>query len=385
MSVIHRIALTFAGTASAVAAAALVMAPAAGAQSASAAPFISHFHTVATIASTVPANGDVNPYGVAVISQSTGNLHRGDVLVSNFNNGANLQGTGTTIVEVSPGGAVTQFAGIDAAKLPGACPGGVGLTTALSVLPGGWVVVGSLPTSDGSSATASAGCLLVLDSHGNVRETISGHGINGPWDMTALSVGNISELFVTNVLNGTVAANGNVTDHGTVLRLVLVQGGNLPPKLVAVTTIGSGFPERTDPAALVVGPTGVGLNSQGTLFVADSVANRIAAIPAAPFRLTSAGTGQTVTSGGVLNTPLGLTVAPNGDVLTVNGADGNIVETTPGGKQVAKFLLDNSVPSPQTTPPTPPGAGALFGLAVAPDGNGVYYVDDATNTFDLFH
>jgi hypothetical protein len=377
MSVIHRIALTFAGTAGAVAAAALVMAPAAGAQSMSAAPFISHFHTTTTIASTVPGNGDVNPYGVAVIGQSTGDLHRGNVLVSNFNNSANLQGTGTTIVEVSPGGTVTQFAGINAATLPGACPGGVGLTTALSVLPGGWVVVGSLPTTDGTSATASAGCLIVLDSHGNVRETISGHGINGPWDMTAVSEGNIAELFVTNVLNGTKAANGKVTNQGTVLRLVLVLGGNQPPKLVAVTTIGSGFPERTDPAALVVGPTGVGLDSHGTLFVADSVANRIAAIPFAPWRLSSAGTGQTVTTGGALNTPLGLTVAPNGDVLTVNAADGNLVETTPGGKQVATHVLDSSG--------SPPGAGALFGLAVAPYGAGVYYVDDATNTFALLH
>jgi hypothetical protein len=384
MSVIHRIALTFATAAGAVATAALVMAPAAGAQSMSAAPFISQFHTTTTIASTVPANGDVNPYGTVVVGQSTGKLHRGDVLISNFNNSSNLQGTGTTIVEVSPHGTVTQFAGINAATLPGACPGGVGLTTALSVLPGGWVVVGSLPTTDGTSATASAGCLIVLDSNGNVRETISGHGINGPWDMTALSAGHISELFVTNVLNGTVAASPNVVKQGTVLRLVLLTG-NFPPKLVAVTTIGSGFSERTDPAALVVGPTGVGLNSQGTLFVADSVNSRIAAIPNAPTRLSSAGTGITVTSGGAINTPLGLAVAPNGDVLTVNGADGNIVETTPGGHQVAKFLLDSSVPSPQTTPPTPPGAGALFGLAVAPYGTGVYYVDDATNTLDLFH
>jgi hypothetical protein len=384
MSVIRRIALTFAGTAGAVAAAALVMAPAAGAQTTSSAPFISHFHTTTSIASTVPQNGDVNPYGMVVIKHSIGKLYRGDVLISNFNDGQNAQGTGSTIVEVSPHGTVTQFAGISAAGLPGACPGGVGLTTALSVLPGGWVVVGSLPTADGTSATAQAGCLIVLDSHGHVRETFSGHGINGPWDMTSLSVGNLSELFVTNVLNGTVAASPKTVNKGTVLRLVLLTG-DFAPKLVAVTTIGSGFSERTDPAALVVGPTGVGLNSEGTLFVADTVNNRIAAIPNAPIRLSSAGTGVTVTSGGALNAPLGLTVAPNGDVLTVNGGDGFIIETTPGGKQAAKFLLDNSVPSPQTTPPTPPGAGALFGLAVAPHGDGVYYVDDATNTLDLFH
>jgi sugar lactone lactonase YvrE len=161
-------------------------------------------------------------------------------------------------------------------------------------------------------------------------------------------------------------------------RLALLLRGNKPPQLVAHMVIGSGFGERTDPAALVVGPTGLGLNSRGTLFVADSVGNRITAIPAAPVRVTSAGTGKVVTTGGKLNTPLGLAIAPNGDVLTVNGGDGFIVETTPAGKQVASFLLDN-------TGGPPPGNGALFGLAVTPNANGVYYVDDAANTLNLFH
>ncbi|HEX8727002.1 MAG TPA: hypothetical protein VF739_00175, partial [Ktedonobacterales bacterium] len=95
------------------------------------------------MASTVPANGDINPYGVAVIPHSVGNLVAGNVLVSNFNNSTNAQGTGSTIVQVTPAGAVSPFAHI---VLPSsACPGGVGLTTALGVLQRGWVIVGSLP------------------------------------------------------------------------------------------------------------------------------------------------------------------------------------------------------------------------------------------------
>jgi hypothetical protein len=339
--------------------------------------FIGNLKTITDISSTVPANGDVNPYGVAVVQQSRGRLQQGDVLVSNFNNSGNLQGTGTTIVEVSPAGQLTQFAQISAAKLPGSCPGGVGLTTALSILPGGWVVVGSTPSADGTAATAQAGCLIVLDSQGNVRETISGHGINGPWDMTAFSVGPLSELFVTNVLNGTVAANGAVVNRGTVLRLLVQTSVSSPPRLLAVTTIGSGFAERTDPAAFVVGPTGVGLGFNGTLYVADTGLSRITAIPRAVTRLTSAGTGAVLTSGGSLNNPLGLAIAPGGDVLTVNGGDGQIVETSPAGVQVAHQFLDTSG--------SPPGAGALFGLAVAPGGRGVYFVDDATNFLRILH
>ena len=53
------------------------------------------------IVSTVPANGDVNPYGVAFVPQGfqrgNGPLQPGDILVSNFNNSSNLQGTGTTL------------------------------------------------------------------------------------------------------------------------------------------------------------------------------------------------------------------------------------------------------------------------------------------------
>ena len=189
-------------------------------------------------------------------------LVRGDVLISNFNNSKNLQGTGTTIVQVSPKGKLSHFAKINAAKLPGKCPGGVGLTTALTILRGGWVVVGSLPTKDGSAATSSAGCLIVLDNHGRVRETFAGNGINGPWDMTSVSHGPFAELFVTNVLNGTKAAGGRVVNNGTVLRLVLMVGGSQPPRLINTTTIGSGFPQRTDPAALVIGATGVGPGAQ---------------------------------------------------------------------------------------------------------------------------
>jgi hypothetical protein len=264
---------------------------------------------------------------------------------------------------------VSQFAKIG--NLGGACPGGVGLTTALSVLRSGWVIVGSLPTQNGS--VSGAGCLIVLDSHGMVRETFTGHGINGPWDMTALDLGGIAELFVTNVLNGTVAAGGNTVNGGTVLRLVITAVGT--PRLLNVTKIGSGFPERLDPAALVIGPTGDGLAANGTLYVADTLNNRIAAIPNAVLRRSDDGTGKTVSAGGALNGELGLAVAPGGDILTVNSGDGNLVETTPGGAQVVVKNIDVGGA----------GAGDLFGLAVKPDADAVYFVNDGTNTLNLLH
>ncbi|MGH9529741.1 MAG: SMP-30/gluconolactonase/LRE family protein [Terriglobales bacterium] len=330
-----------------------------------------------TIASTVPSNGDVNPYGIARVPRTTGLLVRGNILVSNFNNSANLQGTGTTIVQITPNGSASLFAQIDATTLPGPCPGGIGLTTALAVLRDGWVIVGSLPTSDGTSATAQAGCLLVLNNQGQVVETFYGSLINGPWDMMALDGGNTAALFVTNVLNGTVAANGKVVHEGTVIRMMLSVSAKTMPNLESITVVGSGFPERSDPAALVIGPTGLGLSPDGSnLYVADSLSNRIASISDPLSRISSAGRGTTITKGGNLDDPLGLTVSSDGNILSVNGNNGYLVETTPAGLQIATVLLDSTG--------NPPGAGALFGLISVP-GQGIYYVDDASNTLNLLH
>lgn len=310
------------------------------------------------------------------VPRSSGLLLAGQFLVSNFNNSGNEQGTGTAIDEISPttanepAGSAHLFAQIDPAHLPGPCPGGVGLTTALAALPTGYVVVGSLPTSDGTSATAQAGCLLILNSAGRVVETIAGGPIDGPWDMTAVTTGPFTTLFVTNVLNniGATAAN-----HGTVVRIRLLTLPGLAPIRLDEDVIAVGFAIRTDPGALVIGPTGVALSQRGTLYVADTLSNRIAAIPDAMFRVFPAlGGGFTATSGGFLNGPLGLAIAPNNDILTANANDGNIVETTPDGHQLVAKTADSET-----------GAGSLLGLL--PGTNGVFFVDDGDNTLRLLH
>jgi DNA-binding beta-propeller fold protein YncE len=89
--------------------------------------------------------------------------------------------------------------------------------------------------------------------------------------------------------------------------------------------------------------------------------------------MTASRMGATVSAHNHLNQPLGLALAPNGDILAVNAADGNAVEITPAGHQVAARLLDAT------------GAGTLFGLAVAPGGHGLYFVDDGSNNLQLLH
>jgi hypothetical protein len=340
-------------------------------------PFLAKFTSVSKVASTVPDNGDVNPYGIVFVPSSVGKLQAGQMLISNFNAKEsateNGQGTGTTIVQVSPAGKVSPFASIDAKTLPGPCPGGVGLTTALDILPGGYVVVGSLPTTNGKSQTAKYGCLIVLDSEGKTVETIASKNIQGPWDSTAKSEGSKTTLFVSNALNGGPVLGKKTIDNSTVLRIELESGEGQTPKVLSETVIANGIPWVDSAEALVLGPTGLALASNGTLYVASTEGNKILAISEAMTRTAPAAKGGTVlTEGGHLKEPLGMVLAPNGNIITSNGGDGNMVETTPAGQQVAVQTADKKT-----------GAGSLFGLAIAPEGKGIYFVDDGENTLNL--
>jgi hypothetical protein len=334
-------------------------------------------NTVTTLASTTPANGDVNPYSIWPVTQTIGSLKDGDILVDNFNNKSNNQGTGTTIVDVHPDNSMSVFAELPAA-IPG-CPGGVGLTTAMVQLKTGWVIVGSLPTTDGKIATSGPGCLIELSPTGQVAGTISAPYLNGPWDAAVQDNGDTATLFVTNVLYGVKDAGNKVVNQGTVARLSLTQTQTTPPQVTAETDVATGLPERQDAAALIKGPTGLVLDTAGTLYIGDNLGNRVATVPNALTRTDSADTGATLSQGGQLANPLAMALAPGGNLLVANATNGKIVELTPAGTQVGEFYAISDVGQ------SPPGNGDLFGIAVNQAGNGVLFVADDTNTLALMH
>jgi hypothetical protein len=305
-----------------------------------------------TISSTVPVNGDTNPYGVAFVPPgfpSGGPLKPGDILVSNFNNGGGAQGTGTTIIQLRPNGlvaasgtAITFFQGTPAPFL--------GLTTALGVLQGGFVLVGNVPT-DSNGVIQQPGSLLVVDRFGNQKSSITSQ-LNGPWDLTIDDFVDHATVFVSNV------------NTGSVTRLNLA----VSPKGVSVnsaTVIAQGYTVVPNKAALILGPTGLAHDTTtDILYVASTADNAIFAVPNASTRTgppAPAPTGRVIFKDNHLRGPLALVFAPNGDLITSNGDAVNadptqpseIVEFTKGGKFVSQFNVDA-------------GQGGAFGIGVAP-------------------
>jgi DNA-binding beta-propeller fold protein YncE len=330
-----------------------------------------------TSGSTVPDNGDLNPYGVAFVPfgfPRGGILRPGDVIVSNFNNGlttqgGNLQGTGTTIVRVNPNASPSLF-------YSNSNPEARGFSTALGALSAGLVIVGNLPSTDasgtctegadGQEENVGQGLLQVIDRNGRLVQTLADAKLlNGPWDLTVDDDGDRALVFVSNALSGSV----------TRLNLRVGPGG---VDVVSMTSIASGYVHKCDLAAFVQAPTGLALDEvRDVLYVASTGNNAIYAIDDASTTERDHGIGRVVVNDSThLHGPLGLVRAPNGDLISSQGDAVNpdptqpseIVEFSPRGQFIAEFPID----------PTP---GSAFGLALVSVGPFLRFaaVDDALN------
>ena len=316
------------------------------------------------VVSTVPGNGDLNPYGVAFVPPgfpAGGTISPGDVLVSNFNNSSNLQGTGTTIVDVPSNAPVTLF-------FQGTAP--LGLTTALNVLRGGFVLVGNFPSPDisGNCLTAGTGSILVIDKNGNLVSTIADATVQGPWDSALLDRGSSAKFFVANALSGAIIRYDlSVSAAGVTVK--------------SATQIASGYQHACDPVTFVDAPTGLVYNAENdVLYVASSMDNAVYAVFDAAERNHDGGIGTLIYKDQKhLHGALGLAMAPNGHLLVTNNDAINpdaaqpseLVEFTVEGRFVKEISLD---PSP----------GGSFGLAVETVNNHtakLAAVDDSVNLF----
>jgi hypothetical protein len=324
---------------------------------------------------TVPADGDLNPYGVALVPAGFpkgGLLKSGQILVANFNSSTNTQGTGTTIVAITPG------------QNPATAPTfftsqSTGLDLALGVLKSGFVIVGNVPTTDGTYGTIGQGSLQIINRFGHVVQTLSDPNLlDGPWGSTLSDHGSTAQLYVSNVLNGTVARiNLKVVTHRR----------STSVNVASTTQIASGYTWQGNAAAVVVGPGGLAYNANtDTLYIAanGNGNNDIFAIPHASQTHSDKGTGTVIYQDPAhLFGPIGLVLAPNGDLLATNDDAVNtsnempnqtsaLTEFTPTGKFVGQISLDS-------------GAGGAFGLVVYTHGRRltVASVDDVTNTLDF--
>ena len=294
----------------------------------------------------------------------------GSTPVKTFNNSLNLQGEGTTIVQLSPHGPLAP------PPAPGSTTGNAvtfftsslpGLSTALGALRAGFVLVGNVPTTDGTFGTIGQGALQIIDQHGHLRQTWTDpEFLDGPWDLAIDDQGSEARVFVSNVLNGTVARlDVSVAANGLTLQ--------------KKTIIAKGYQHVPNTAALILGPTGLAYDlATDTLYVASTAENVIYSVAQAGHRTSPVSHGNVAFADEHLRGPLALRFAPNGNLLAANGDAVNadvlhpseIVEFTKSGQFVREYNVDAN-------------QGGAFGLDTVFDFDAKFnyaVIDDVTNS-----
>jgi hypothetical protein len=310
---------------------------------------------ITTIGSTVdPANGDQNPYGLALAPATAGLLTAGDLVICNFNDKANVQGNGTTLEVLHPTPGATPKRMVQDPNLKGCS------AVAIGVDGGPW------------AAAYSADLAPFYTPAGTLVSTLSAGPWDGPWGETfAPAFGGGAPSYVTaNAKNGSIV---RVDLGGTTFRTIAsgftLNTGAMPGNILAAS--GLTYDAKSD-----------------TLFIVDSNKNRVVAFDGystlaadaivveadGTFSGPSAASAHVVFSGTPLNAPISAAELFNGDLVVGNTNDNKLVEISQAGKLMATQDLDSGA------------IGALFGIvATGTDASDtkIYFNDDNDNTVKL--
>jgi len=318
-----------------------------------------------TVASLIAPNGDRDPFGMAVVPLTSGDLTAGNLLVAEFSDKHGTAGAGTTILQVNPATGKTSvfFQGG-----PVAGPVGIAINPAND---GVWI------GDYGSAADGTAANDLLIAPTGQLKATFTDTTTDGAasfvgvWGQGVSSANGTISFYYGNAGNATTGTGG-----GDVWRLTPHPTGPANGQPVNSTyaqiATGQGQTPAGGNAATAAGPQGLAFAANGTMYETNDADNALYAIPGAA-TATGPVTVRTVYRGHALQSPENVVVDPaNGNLLVASANNNRLVEITPCGKVVASVNLARHQP-----------AGALFGLAIGTNAAGelvLYYGNSDTNT-----
>ncbi len=323
------------------------------------------------VGSTVAANGDNNPYGIAVVPSNfvptAGSLWQpGDIIVSDFNNASGTAGAGSSIVRIRNGvtttisqGALYGTAGL-AFNANGAALWTSDIGPTPSANPSGDVSIilgNSNPTGSAVGSTAGSGTINNTTTASNAVT----NSFNGPWGEAFNGNGSAPAFFWSNINDGKIYEISHLGQpFGSDLITLLGQVPWGPASAMASSS------------ATNLGPSAIVYSAKlGTLYVTDSYNNTLYGISGVA---TGAPVTKVIAQGGSLNSPIGVTINPiNGNLLIANGGVNTIVEINP--------MTGATVGSRNVAPSEP--AGSLFGIQAVTQSDGsvaIYYLNDTENS-----
>lgn len=348
---------------------------------------IAQLSTMTTIGSTVdPANGDTNPYGLAIVPStvpstvvnSSLTVDPGDLVVCNFNSSATAgTGMGTTVEDLKPTAGSKPVRIAQSASLQGC--------DALAVNPGGLYIWAAAYTANDNPVVTPTGAVTTAPTSSYVWAQPWGQIFGSPTPAAGSTTKEPSAFYITDAKDGSVVQ-------------ALVSASP-----ITYTKIITGFPVSVSPTYGILAPAGLTYDpSSDTLYVVSSDTNSVLAFSsvstyvaggvnitftpgtssggyyptttAAAFSFSGpdASMAKVIYSGSPLNYPVSSALLYNGDLIVGNTGDNNMIEISPSMMMaVGTKMVDTGAP------------GAIFGIATSGTSvatQKIYFNDDNTSS-----
>ena len=320
---------------------------------------LAHLTTTTTIGSTVdPVFGELNPYGLDIAKATNGPIAAGDLVVCNFNNSANVQGTGSTIIAIHP--------------TPGSTPTHIAQDASLT----GCNAIALAPNDNIWAAAFAANDNPIVTPGGVVFTTLPG----GPWNHP------FGQTFAPNPGPFGIAAfyESNAAD-GSIVRIDIHPGPTFTFDIIA-----TGFAVNGGAPGGILGPSGLQYDAKhDRLFIVDGANNtlvwfkHVSTIPQGGITVSGTTFGgpfakraRLAFSGAPLNGPISSALLFDGHIVLGNTLDPNgqnlMIEIAPHAKHVLNVKnVDTGA------------AGALFGMVASgtkTENTQLFFNDDNDNT-----
>ena len=304
-----------------------------------------------------PATGDLNPYGLDIAKVTSGKIQAGDLVVCDFNDSSNVQGTGTAILALHPALGSHPVHIASAASLTGC--------NALAMSPAGPIW----------NAAFSANDNPIVSGNGAVLTTLSQETWHHPFGQAfapPLNASSVPAFYVSNA------------GDGSLVRVYVEPGPTFK-----FSTIVTGFPVNHGVPGSILGPSGLNYQPMNDrLYIVDGTNNALYAIDhisrivshgiavnGFSFSGPQASAAHVIFHGHPLNGPISSALLFNGNIVLGNTLDPNgenlMVEISPTGQLLFVRNVDAGA------------AGSIFGMVASGTSlatTKLYFNDDNANS-----
>ena len=255
-----------------------------------------------------------------------------------------------------------EVGGTDSANLINVALIGTSQAASTNVDPGVASVLGSGLSAPSAITVDATGDLYIADSKadavleftpGSTKGVSIGKGLKSP---SGVAVNGFGNVYIADTGNSQIVEVPTIQGAlSNAAQFVALKSTDVLGTVVTTTTTGTDTTTTTTPGMVLKNPTGIALDSNGSLLIADTGNNRIVYVP---YTSGAFSVSNSLPVGTSISSPLAVALDPSGNLYVANSGSGQLLRFPSGYATTSQELVADGYSNPSGL--TTDAAGTLF-------------------------